>query len=100
MPMPPAPRRNGGRYHPIVVAARRRVRQASDPPLQRLLREMIAARRRAGLTQREVAVRMGTTPSAISRLEVGIRSRPTLSTLENYALVVGCRIEIRLRPWP
>jgi len=31
-------------------------------------------------------------------LESGKRSRPTLTTIENYALVAGCRVEVRLLP--
>ena len=40
---------------------------------------------------------MGTTASAISRLESGKYSRPTLTTIENYALVVGCELTIAVR---
>jgi len=35
--------------------------------------------------------------SAISRLESGKYSRPTLTTIENYALVVGCELTIAVR---
>ena len=52
------------------------------------------------MTQQQVADRMRTTKSAISRLESGIAYRPKLGTIENYALVVGCRVEIKLRPLP
>jgi DNA-binding XRE family transcriptional regulator len=84
----------------VARAARRARRRASDPSLHRLVRELLLARVRSGMTQQEVAARMRTTKSAISRLEGGIKSRPTLTTLENYALVVGCCVEIHLRPWP
>ena len=50
-----------------------------------------------GLSQEEVAARMLTTASAISRLESGRRTRPTLRTIENYALAVGALVEIRVR---
>ena len=79
---------------------RYRRRRTSDRTLCDLLSRLIAARVRAGLTQQEVASRMRTTRSAISRLETGISSRPTLTTIENYALVVGCAVEIRLRSFP
>ena len=77
-----------------------RRRRDSDKTLYRLTNELVAARVRAGLTQQEVGRRMGTTKSAISRLERGLVHRPTLTTIENYALVVGCRIDIHLLPWP
>lgn len=81
-------------------ADRRRRRRKSDPTLSMLVGQLIAARVRAGFTQDQVASKMRTTKSAISRLESGVRHRPTLTTIENYALVVGCRVEIRLRPLP
>jgi hypothetical protein len=41
---------------------------------------------------------MWTTKSAVSRLESGCYARPTLDTIEKYALAVGARVEIRVRP--
>jgi DNA-binding XRE family transcriptional regulator len=64
-----------------------------------LLRELIEARRRAGLTQAGVAAKMGTMPPAVSRLETALSSNrhsPTLATLKKYAQAVGCRLEVRL----
>ncbi len=66
-----------------------------------LLDELLKARRRAGLTQAEVAARMGTQTPAVARLEAGGGSRrhsPSVTTLRKYAEAVGCRLEIRLRP--
>ncbi len=66
-----------------------------------LLDELLKARRRAGLTQAEVAARMGTKTPAVARLEAGGGSRqhsPSVATLRKYAQAVGCRLEIRLRP--
>ena len=77
-----------------------RRRRDSDKTLYRLTNELVAARLRARLTQQEVGRRMGTTKNAISRLERGLVHRPTLTTIENYAVVVGCRIDIHLLPWP
>ena len=50
------------------------------------------------MTQQEVAMRMWTTKSAVSRLESGRYARPTLATVEKYARAVGARVEIRVRP--
>lgn len=59
--------------------------------------ELIRARMRAKMTQQAVAEKMGTTKSAISRLEGGRRS-PTISTLEKYAAAIGYKVEIKLKP--
>ncbi len=64
----------------------------------RLIREMLAARSRFGLTQETVAERMGTTKSAVSRLEGAGKHAPSLTTLKRYAQAVGCRLEIKLVP--
>lgn len=45
-------------------------------------------RTEAGLTQAELAHRMGTTQSAIARMEAG-GTRPTLETLERLATAIG-----------
>ena len=63
-----------------------------------LTREMLAARSRFGLTQEAVAESMGTTKSAVSRLEAAGKHAPSLTTLKKYARAVGCRLEIRLVP--
>ena len=60
--------------------------------------QMLSARSRAGLTQDAVAERMGTTKSAISRLESTGKHAPSLATLKRYALAVGCEIEVRFIP--
>ncbi len=58
-------------------------------------RELIAARGLAGLTQGEVAQRMGTTQSAIARLESG-KQAPSLRTVQRYARAVGARAVVRI----
>ena len=63
-----------------------------------LVREMLAARVRAGLTQEAVAARMGTTKSAVSRLEAAGKHTPSVATLKKYAQAVGCRLEIKFVP--
>jgi len=60
--------------------------------------QLLRARARAGLTQDAVAELMGTTKSAISRLEGAGKHAPSLSTLERYANAVGCKLQVRLVP--
>jgi DNA-binding XRE family transcriptional regulator len=60
-----------------------------------LVREMLAARSRVGLSQEAVAELMGTTKSAISRLEAGGKHSPSVTTLKKYARAVGCHLEIK-----
>jgi DNA-binding XRE family transcriptional regulator len=59
-----------------------------------LVREMLSAREKSGLTQEAVAERMGTTKSAISRLESGGKHAPSIKTLEKYAQAIGCRLQV------
>ncbi len=63
-----------------------------------LASQMLKARAKAGLTQDAVAQRMGTTKSAISRLEAAGRHTPSLSTLKRYAAAVGCDLQVKLVP--
>ena len=60
-----------------------------------LARELIAARVRAGLTQAEVAARMGTTQSVVARLESGAQM-PSVNTLLKFAKATRSRPIIKL----
>ncbi|OOG43853.1 helix-turn-helix domain-containing protein [Polaromonas sp. A23] len=60
--------------------------------------QMLKARARAGLTQDVVAERMGTTKSAVSRLESAGKHAPSLATLKRYASAVGCEIQVKFVP--
>ena len=63
----------------------------------RFLDEFLKARAAAGVTQAEVAERIGTTQSAVARLESGKgKHSPSIATLEKYAHALGCRLELRL----
>lgn len=62
-----------------------------------IARQLIAARARAGLSQAAVARRMGTTQSAVARMESGQRL-PGISSLYRYANAVGYRLAVRLTP--
>jgi transcriptional regulator with XRE-family HTH domain len=64
-----------------------------------LLHQMVKARQEAGLTQAQVAERMGTKPPAVARLEASLSSgkhSPSIATLRKYAEAVACRLEIYL----
>ena len=75
-------------------------RVIADATFHRVSRHLLAARINAGLIQRQVAKRMGTTTSAVSRLENAAGHPPTLLTLEHYAQAVGCSLDVRLIPLP
>ncbi len=59
-----------------------------------VLRELIEARKKADLSQTEVARRMNAPQSAIVRLESGAHS-PTLTTLSRYAAAIGVTLGVR-----
>ena len=77
--------------------ADREVRAAYDALADEfdLARELIAARVRAGLTQAEVAARMGTTQSVVARLESGAQM-PSVNTLLKFAKATRSRPIIKL----
>ena len=54
-------------------------------------------RNRAGLTQEELALKMGTTQPVVARLESG-RSRPSMRTLERLADATRSRLLISFEP--
>ena len=69
--------------------------EASELEYQ-VARQMLKARFRAKLTQEAVAERMGTTKSAVSRLESANKHTPSLATLKRYAEAVGCDLSVKL----
>ena len=63
------------------------------------LAALLEARRQSGLTQEQLAARMGTTKSAVSRLEASLRSdkgSPSFATLRKYAHACGRRLVVRM----
>lgn len=63
-----------------------------------LFDEMLAARKKAGLTQAQVADRMHTKVPAIARLEASggkHKHSPSLNTLRKYAKALGCRLVVK-----
>ena len=64
-----------------------------------LLKQMLRARKKAGLSQAQVAERMGTKSPAITRLESSLSSgkhSPSLATIKKYAEALGCYLEIKI----
>jgi transcriptional regulator with XRE-family HTH domain len=83
------------------VLAKPEVRKAYDQLAHEFafLDEVLKARAASGLTQAEVATLVGTTQSAIARLESPSSSHsPSVVTLQKYARALGCKVEIRLVP--
>jgi predicted transcriptional regulator len=79
-------------------------RRSSFPGLQdrtgrrrELIDELVRARRESTLSQTEIAARMGTSQSAVARLESG-ELDARLSTLERYAAALGHTVDWRVRP--
>ena len=60
-----------------------------------LIESLLRSRIGAGLTQAQLAKKMGTSQSVIARLEGG-NSAPSLSTLRRYAAATGTRLRVSL----
>ncbi len=77
---------------------------AADPELARayeesrpaflVAREVLRARRRLGLTQKELADRVGVTQSQVSRIE-RMDSTPSLTTVHRFATALGMQLDLR-----
>ena len=81
--------------NPAVRAEYERLEREEMPMLDMIL----AARKETGLSQADVAERMGTKASAVARLEASLVSgkhSPSLSTLRKYAQALGKRLDVRL----
>jgi ribosome-binding protein aMBF1 (putative translation factor) len=79
--------------------ARSDVRKAYDDLAEEFvfLDEVLKARAWSGLTQAEVAARIGMTQSAIARLESAEpKHSPSIAALQKYAKALGYKVEIRL----
>ena len=62
-----------------------------------LMKALLRARVDSGLTQQEIADRMGTTQSAVARIE-GWSSNPSVNTLRKYADATGTRLRVSFEP--
>lgn len=95
-------------FNPALVAERLK---KEDPAFARAWEEqaeefkaldvLLSARKRAGLTQAQVAQAMGVKQSSLARVEASLGSQshaPSLATLRKYAQAVGCRLELTMVP--
>ena len=64
---------------------------------RQLIDELVRARQQSDLSQTEIAARMGTSQSAVARLESGALDA-RLSTLERYAAALGRTVDWQIRP--
>jgi predicted transcriptional regulator len=81
-----------------------RPRRSSFPGLhdlsdrrRELIDELVRVRQGSELSQTEIAARMGTSQSAVARLESGDLD-VRLSTIERYAAAVGRTVDWQVRP--
>ena len=84
---------------PVLPGFREMALRRMTAQRRQLVGELAVQRQAAGLTQTEVAARMGTSQSAVARLETG-QADVRASTLERYAAAIGGQISWRLDPPP
>jgi DNA-binding XRE family transcriptional regulator len=87
---------SGGLPLPLLPGFREMAIRRMSAERRRLVGELAEQRRSAGLSQTEVAARMGTSQSAVARLEAG-DADVRASTLERYAAAIGSQITWQLR---
>ncbi len=81
---------------PLLPGFREMAMRRMSADRRRLIAELAVQRQAARLSQTEVAARMGTSQSAVARLETG-EADVRASTLERYAAAIGCQITWTLR---
>jgi transcriptional regulator with XRE-family HTH domain len=82
---------------PLLPGFREMALRRMSAERRRLVADLTAQRRSAGLSQTEVAARMGTSQSAVARLETG-EADVRVSTLERYAAAIGSQLAWHARP--
>ena len=95
-PNEPGEAREGGEQLPLLPGFREMALRRMAQERRRLVTDLTAERQAARLSQTEVAARMGTSQSAVARLESG-EADARASTLERYAAAIGCQITWRLQ---
>jgi ribosome-binding protein aMBF1 (putative translation factor) len=82
---------------PLLPGFREMALRRMSAERRRLVADLADQRQSAGLSQTEVAARMGTSQSAVARLETG-EADLRVSTLERYAAAIGSQISWQVRP--
>jgi transcriptional regulator with XRE-family HTH domain len=82
---------------PLLPGFREMALRRMSAERRRLVADLTAQRRLARLSQTEVAARMGTSQSAVARLETG-DADVRVSTLERYAAAIGSHVAWQARP--
>ena len=82
---------------PLLPGFREMALRRMSAERRRLVADLTAQRRSSGLSQTEVAARMGTSQSAVARLETG-DADVRVSTLERYAAAIGSQVAWQARP--
>lgn len=99
-------------YKPVSYDPKKRLeKELQDPDFKKAwealddefttLDALLAARREAGMTQEQVAAKMGVSQPSLARVESSLgshRHSPSLEMLRKYAAAVNCKLEIRLIP--
>ena len=80
---------------PVMPGFREMALRRMSDERRRLVADLTEQRRSAGLSQTEVAARMGTSQSAVARLETG-DADVRVSTLERYAAAIGSQVAWQL----
>jgi len=94
--LPEPPEGDPGERLPLLPGFREMALRRMAAERRRLVTDLAAERQAARLSQTEVAARMGTSQSAVARLESG-EADARASTLERYAAAIGCQITWRLQ---
>ena len=84
---------------PVMPGFREMALRRMSGERRRLVTDLAEQRRWAGLSQTEVAARMGTSQSAVARLESG-DADVRVSTLERYAAAIGSQLTWQARVQP
>lgn len=99
-------------YKPVAYAPKKKLEdELQDPDFKKAwealddefaaLDALLTARRQAGMTQEQVAAKMGVSQPSLARVEASLGSRrhsPSLEMLRKYAAAVNCKLEIKLVP--